>query len=69
MSEYQYYEFLAIDRPFSTEARKVFSSLSSRAEGLEPGTKGRETLVVTRPPVPLCRSKPNICQRVAQQEL
>jgi len=31
MSEYQYYEFLAIDRPFSEEDRKVFSSLSSRA--------------------------------------
>jgi len=32
LSEYQYHEFLAIDRPFSAEARKVFSSLSSRAE-------------------------------------
>ncbi len=32
MSEYQYYEFVALDRPFSEEARKLFSSLSSRAE-------------------------------------
>jgi len=32
LSEYQYHEFLAIDRPFSAEAREVFLSLSSRAE-------------------------------------
>lgn len=31
MSYYEYYEFLAIDRPFSDEARKEFAKLSRRA--------------------------------------
>ena len=31
MSYYEYYEFVAIDRPFSDEARKEFARLSSRA--------------------------------------
>lgn len=31
MSEYQYYEFQALDRPLSTEARDEMNSLSSRA--------------------------------------
>ncbi|MCD4780954.1 MAG: hypothetical protein K8S27_10465 [Candidatus Omnitrophica bacterium] len=31
MSEYQYYEFRAIDRPLNTEQKKKVSSLSSRA--------------------------------------
>ena len=31
MSYYEYYEFLAIDRPFSEDARKEFSKLSRRA--------------------------------------
>lgn len=32
MSEYQYYEFLAIDRPLSSEEMKELRSISSRAE-------------------------------------
>jgi hypothetical protein len=31
MSEYQYYEFCAIDQPLSDKQRKEISSLSSRA--------------------------------------
>jgi hypothetical protein len=31
MSEYQYYEFQAIDRPLSRQDREVLRSLSSRA--------------------------------------
>jgi hypothetical protein len=32
MSEYQYYEFLAIDRPLSDEDRKALRAISTRAE-------------------------------------
>ena len=32
MSEYQYYEFLALDRPLTTEQRAELRSISSRAE-------------------------------------
>jgi len=32
MSHYEYYEFLAIDRPFSDEAKKEFSAMSSPAD-------------------------------------
>lgn len=32
MSEYQYYEFLAIDRPLDQAAIKQLRSISSRAE-------------------------------------
>ena len=32
MSEYQYYEFLALDRPLTEEQRAELRSISSRAE-------------------------------------
>ena len=32
MSEYQYYEFLALDRPLTREQRAELRSISSRAE-------------------------------------
>ena len=32
MSEYQYYEFLALDRPLTAEQRAELRSISSRAE-------------------------------------
>jgi hypothetical protein len=32
MSEYQYYEFLALDQPLTTEQRAGLRSISSRAE-------------------------------------
>ena len=32
MSEYQYYEFLAVDRPLSTEEIRELRKLSTRAE-------------------------------------
>ena len=32
MSEYQYYEFLALDRPLTLEQRAELRSISSRAE-------------------------------------
>lgn len=32
MSEYQYYEFLALDRPLASKQRAELRSLSTRAE-------------------------------------
>jgi hypothetical protein len=32
MSEYQYYEFLALDKPLTTEQREELRRLSTRAE-------------------------------------
>jgi len=32
MSEYQYYEFLALDRPLTAEQRAELRSISTRAE-------------------------------------
>ena len=32
MSEYQYYEFLALDRPLTAEERSELRSISTRAE-------------------------------------
>jgi hypothetical protein len=38
VSEYQYYEFLALDKPLTDEQRAELRKLSSRAEITPPGS-------------------------------
>jgi hypothetical protein len=47
MSAYQYYEFLALDRPLDDRQQAEVRSLSTRASITTPGARGPGT----RPPV------------------